>query len=432
MKTNPLLARFADQPALVAPEQATQFEACLSALAEHARFSELEAVASAEDFWAEDGGWCRPYTVVDGILQIPVKGILLNEFPYQFYGWATGYQYIWEAFKRGCADYLIGSIKGIALVINSPGGIVAECWDMHDKMVALKQKTGVPVRAFAHESAYSAAYGGVACVADSIVVSRTGGVGSIGTYTAHVDMSGAYAEAGIKITFIASDPSKVEGNSTEAPSAEFLARTQARINELNDIFVAAVARSRGLKESAIRDDLKAYGYTATQAVSNGLADSIGSLEDATVAFAAFLDEPSDNTGDDEMTNQVETVEKAVHDKAVADARAEGEAAAQTRIAAILGSDEATDRRALAEHFAFKTGMDADAAIAALAAAPKTVADAPQSNPGNGFEKAMNDSPNPEVGGNQSQEQQNQSVTDGSDVIALVRKAGLGGFRTETK
>lgn len=425
MATNPLLAQFADQVAMVSPDQAARFEACLNAAVEHPRFAELAAVSAHTDFWAEDGGWCRPYVVENGILQIPVKGVLLNGFPYQLYSWATGYEYIWEAFKRGCADYAIGAIKGIALIEDTPGGMVAGCFDTVDKMVALKNATGVPVQAFAHESAYSAGYA-IATVADSIAVSRTGGVGSIGVVTSHVDLSRMYEKMGVKVTFIASDPSKVEGNSTTAPSQDFLDRMQARIDELYSIFVAAVARSRGLSEDTIRNDLKAYCYTATQAVSNGLADSIGSLEDATAAFAASLDEPSDNTGDDEMTTQVETVEMAVHEQAVATARAEGETAAQARIAAILGSDEATGREPLAQHFAFKSNMDAESAIAALAAAPKAAAEPAPAPAPNGFNAAMEQTINPEVGANQ-QPTDGKPVADGSDVLALVRAAGLGGF-----
>lgn len=436
MTTNPLLAQFADQVVMVSPDQASRFEACLNAAVEHPRFGELAAIGAHTDFWQEDGGWCRPYVVQNRILQIPIKGVLLNDFPYQLYGWATGYDYILEAFKRGCADYAIGAIKGIALVCDTPGGMVAGCFDAIDKMIALKSETGCPVRAFAHESAYSAGYA-IATVADSIAVSRTGGVGSIGVVTSHVDLSGMYQRLGVKVTFIASDPSKVEGNPTESPSAEFLARTQARIDELYSIFVAAVARSRGLSEDAIRNDLKAHCYTATQAVSNGLADSIGSLDDATAAFAAFLDAPSETPeGDEEMsTPDTSTVDQAVIDQAAAAARAEGRAegerAAQERISAILSSDEAADRRELAEHFAFKTNMDAESAIAALAAAPKaTAAPAPTATAPNGFDVAMNQTPNPEVGANQ-QAPDGGKPKGATKVLALVRASGIGGF-TEKK
>ena len=51
------------------------------------------------------------------------------------------------------------------------------------------------------------------------------------------------------------------------------------------------------------------------------------------------------------------------------AKAEAATAERTRIAAITGSAEAKGREGLASHFAHHTDMPADAAIAALGAAP---------------------------------------------------------------
>lgn len=444
MTTNHLIARFAGQEALVEPSQQTRFESCLAEAIAHPRYGELASLGEREDFWAEDGGWCRPYVIKDAVLQIPVKGVLLNNFPYALYDWATGYEYIFEAFKRGCGDFATGTIKGIALVEDTPGGMVAGCFDTVDKMVEMKNAVGVPVAAFAHENAYSAGYA-MATVADpgQIYVSRTGGVGSIGVVTGHMDVSGAMEKAGLKFTYIASDPSKVEGNPYEALSAEAKGRIQARIDELYGIFVAAVARSRGLSESVIRNGLKAYCYTATQAVSNGLADQIGSLEDATSAFAGFLDDQSEQDGEESMsTPDKPAVDQAAIDSAVAaavaaeqqktaDATAAAVAADRDRQKAITGSDEAKGRESLASHFALNTSMSADDAIAALAAAPKAAAVAATQT--NGFENAMDGSPNPEVGANKDGDDQAEvAKANGDDVLALIGKTGLRGFKPTSK
>jgi len=434
--SNPLIARFAGEPALVEPAHAQRFEANLNAVAAHPRGQELLSgeFATGQDFWCEDGGWCRPYTVADGILQIPIKGVLLNNFPYALYDWATGYEYIFEAFKRGCADFSIGAIKGIALICDTPGGMVAGCFDARDKMLALKDQTGVPVWGFAHESAYSAGYAMVT-VADKIAVSRTGGVGSIGVVTGHLDVSGAMAQAGLKFTYIASDPSKVEGNQYEPLSPDAKARIQTRIDELYGIFVAAVTGSRGLSEDAVRNNLKAYCYTATQAVSNGLADMIGTLEDATAAFAACLDDQSEiEDGDNEMSTQdSSTVEQAVHEQAVASARNEGHASGvadtKARIGAILGSDEAKGREKQAHFFAFKTDMSAEDAVAALAEAP--LAAAPVVAPAAAapsFTEAMNASDNPSVNAGAETERPNRVAA----VMAAGAALGIKGFKPQNK
>lgn len=413
---SPLMARFAEGPALVEPSQKARFDACLAAVVGHEKAAQMmsETASADENFWPDEDSWFsayRPYNVVDGVLQIPVKGVLLHNFPYALFDWATGYEYIWQAFKRGCGDYATGAIRGIAFISDSPGGMVAGCFDAVDKMVALKERVGVPVAAFAHEAAYSAAYG-VITVADpgQIYVSRTGGVGSIGVVTGHLDVSGAMEKAGLKFTYIVSDPSKVEGNPYEALSPEAKARIQVRIDELYGIFVAAVSRSRGLEESVIREDLKAYCYTATQAVSNGLADHIGSLEDAITAFAGHLDDLS-NEGEDEMADANSAVDQA----AIATAREEGRVtghaegksegmtlgatAERERISAILGSEEAKGRESQAMYFATKTSMSVEDATGALAAAPKVEPSKPAATKGSkpeSFEQAMGRTGNPDL------------------------------------
>lgn len=423
--SNPLIARFAGEPALVEPAQAARFEACLASLAGHEHAEALMSAASSEDFWNPEDRWIarfRPYVVVNGILQIPIKGVLLNNFPYQLYDWATGYEYIWEAFKRGAADFAIGAIKGIALVCDTPGGMVAGCFDARDKMIALKEETGVPVAGFAHEAAYSAGYAMIT-VADKgrIHVSRTGGVGSIGVVTGHLNVSGAMEKAGLVFTYIYAGDGKVEGNPYEALSDEARNRIQARIDELYGIFVSAVARSRGLEESFIRETLGAHCYTATQSTSNGLADLVGSLDDSLSAFAGSLDAPSDTSGEDDMADQATSaVDQAALDAAREEGRtagaAEASTAATTRIAAILGSDEAKGRDAQAQHFAFKTNMSAEDAIAALAVGAKeTAATPPAPTP---FANAMDQSNNPNAGANVDEDEDDKATAKVDEVFAL--------------
>src|SRR5690606_35412971 len=105
------------------------------------------------------------------------------------------------------------------------------------------------------------------------------GVGSIGVVTSHVDMSKMMDDIGYKITFIHAGKHKVDGNSYESLKPEVKERIQARINELYDVFVATVARNRGLDEQAVRDT-EALTFSPSEAMSKGLADSVGPLDDA--------------------------------------------------------------------------------------------------------------------------------------------------------
>jgi ClpP class serine protease len=304
--TNPFIAMFASEPALVAPEMRNRFVACLDALAasrDGAKLLDPSSRAEAERASGDDGFWLpadhrfaayRPYVVKDGILHIPVKGVLLHDFPWAIGSWVTGYDYIWRAFERGCRDE---GVRAIALIEDTPGGMVAGCFDAVDRMMAAKVACGKPVRSFAMESAYSAGYA-IFAIGDEGWVSRTGGVGSVGVVTGHIDVSEAMKQDGVKFTFIFAGAHKVDGNPFEALPADVKKRIQVRINELYGIFVASVARCRPkLDEAAIRAT-EALTFTASQAVSNGFADKIGSLDDALAAFAADLSSPQ---GDDQMS-----------------------------------------------------------------------------------------------------------------------------------
>lgn len=366
-----VLARFKDAPSLVAPEQQATFEGCLSALAKSPDLPKLMAERASSDFWFAPDDWrshYRPYNVKDGILTIPVKGVLLHDFPWSFGSWATGYEYIWQAFSRGMED---GSVRGIAFHCHSPGGDVAGNFDMVDKMFAMRGRK--PIRAFAHEAAYSAAYS-IASVADKIVVSRTGGVGSIGVVTAHWDVSKAFDEAGIKITFIHFGKHKVDGNPFEALKPEVKARIQKRIDDLGEVFVSTVARNRGMDAAEVKAT-EALTYSAQEAIEIGLADDVGPLDDAVAAFAADLTATSE--GDEQMSDFTQ----AQYDEGVSAAKAAGKAegmkegatAERARIAAILDSDVAKERPAAARMLAFDTDKDAESAAASLAKLPAEAA-----------------------------------------------------------
>lgn len=348
---------------LVVPGTQGEVAACLSALANDPRAADLLGVqaASASDdgFWpAADSwlAWYRPYVVVDGVLQIPVKGVLLAELSFSYGSYATGYPYIRRAIERGMAD---ANVRGVAFICDTPGGEVRGNFDLVDAIFAFR---GVkPMRAFAHDRAYSAGYS-IASAADRIVVSRTGGVGSIGVVTSHTDASAALEKAGLKITFIHAGKHKVEGNSTEPLSPEAKARWQARIDELMAVFVSTVMRNRGMTEEAVRGT-EALTFTASAALEAGLADEIGSLQDAVAAFAAEL---SPQPEDENMINP------EAHEAAVAAARAEGATAGATaayeRMSAIVGNAAVKGREAAAVTLAVSSpGMPAEAVVAFVGA-----------------------------------------------------------------
>lgn len=407
---NALLASFHNEPALVNSGMQTQFEACVNEA--YGTLARIEAndnkPAMADDFWPSSDSWLaayRPYIVKGGILMIPVKGVLIYGMGYVIGSWATGYVYITKALERGLAD---PEVKGIAFIIDSPGGHVAGNFDLVDKIYAARGQK--PIRAFAAENAYSAAYS-IASACDSITVSRTGGVGSIGVVTIHVDMSKLMDDIGYKVTFIHYGKHKVDGNAYEALPADVKARIQARIDGLGELFVSTVARNRGMDAQAVRDT-EALTFSAEEATSNKLADAIGSLDDAIAVFAADM---SNQEEDDMITQeQLDAAVASAKAEGITDGKAEGKiegakegaVAERTRISAILDSDEGKKRPAAALAAALDTDMSAEQAVKFMAKLPEEKQEVAATDPNaakgkegaaTDFQAAMDNSDHPEAG-----------------------------------
>lgn len=407
--SNVLAARFASNtPVLVGAEKADWLSQALPMIS--AGITQLEGRMSAEaveylthdDFWPSADSWLsyyRPYTVKQGTLLIPVKGMLLNDFPYQFGSWATGYAYLVKAFERGMADE---EVERIALIIDSPGGEVAGCFDSADKAYALRGQK--PIQSFVNEAAYSAAFAW-ATVGEKITMTRTAGVGSVGVVTAHMDVSKALEKAGYQITFIHAGKHKVDGNAYEALPEAVRARIQKRIDSMYTIFTSTAARNLGISESAVRET-EALTYGAEEAISIGFAHEVKPFDEALAAYSGEAEDHEEEEDEMPKPNDQEqaTFSQADLDNARAEGRAEGKAegmkegatAERARIDGILASEEAKTRPALASHLALKTQQSVEDAkgLLAVSAAEKTEAAKPA---GADFNAAMGRD-NPNLGG----------------------------------
>ncbi len=422
---NPILARFQETPALLDETRGAWLEACASMAVEHIAAIEKQADSGDGDFWYDSEHYLsryRPYNVKNGILFVPVRGLLVNNFPWQLGAWVTGYEYIRAAIKRGLDD---SDVKGIVLVVESGGGMVSGNWDLVDYIFAARDIK--PIRAVAAEYAYSAAYN-IAAATSHITVARTGGVGSIGVIVTHFEYSEMLAADGIKVTFIRSKPHKAEGSAYEKLSEGARKRIQAEVDELHTQFVAMVARNRGMSEAAV-DGTDAHTFMARQAIENGLADAIGTIDDAVSAFEASFS----NEGEEPMAD----ISQADHDAAVAAAtesgraegRAEGiatgKAQALERINAIIGSDAGKARPKAAMNAALKTSMSAEEAVAFLDTLGAETAEAPANGagvPAALFQAAM-EGGNPNIGA----EGNEKTTTTADEDRALIQQFGLAGF-----
>lgn len=278
--------------------------------------------------------------------------------------------------RRAAAD---PKTRSIVLDFQSPGGQGVGAFETAALVREVAQVK--PVVAFVNGLMGSAAYG-IGSAASRIVTIPSGISGSIGVVLMHLDMSAWLAKEGVKPTLIFAGDHKVDGNPYEPLPKDVREDFQARVNAMYDQFVATVAQGRGMDEKAVRGT-QARVFSGPEAVAAGLADDVGTFDDVlremgmparsgrTTGASMKTDQGAPGAETAGSTTTTTTAPAAAD---LQKASADGAAAAQTRIKAILGATEAQGRGKLAHHLAFETAMTADAATAVLAASPKEQAE----------------------------------------------------------
>jgi len=217
-----------------------------------------------------------------GIAVIPIHGTLVRRTSgLEADSGLTSYQSIQQMLELARDD---ASVDAILLDIDSPGGESSGVFDLADKIQsAALQK---PVWAVANDMAFSAAYA-LASAAQKVFVSRTGGVGSIGVIAMHVDQSVKDAQDGLHYTAVYAGNRKNDLSPHGPMTSEAQRFLQSEVDRVYGLFVDTVARHRGLSSHAVRDT-EAGLYFGKDAVRAGLADAVGTLDDALVALTDAL------------------------------------------------------------------------------------------------------------------------------------------------
>jgi signal peptide peptidase SppA len=281
-----LAQRVFNTPLMLHPRKA---EIIMAALADHLGVTKmLRMDGSVVQMAIEDGeyGFAEPgrnprcgYDMVGPVAVIPVQGTLVQKLGC-LTPWSgmTGYDGIRQNLVSALGD---PAVEAIVFDIDSPGGEVAGCFDLVDTIYSARGQK--PMWSILNESAYSAAYA-IASATDHITVPRTGGVGSVGVITAHVDLSQALTAAGVKVTFITFGERKADGHSELPLSEEALARFQEDINAMGELFTETVARNRNIAAATVRD-MQASTFMGEKGVALGLADEVAAPD---AAFRALI------------------------------------------------------------------------------------------------------------------------------------------------
>lgn len=325
----------------------------------------------------------------DGIAVLPVVGPLFryaNLFT-QVSG-ASSYELLAKDFTQAVEN---PDVKAIVLNIDSPGGEVNGCAEFADM---IHEARGVkPIIAYASGDAASGAYW-IAAAADEIVVSKTSALGSIGVVGVY---RGNKGEDAVEVVSSQSPYKRLDPDTDDGR-----ARLQKRIDAMADVFVEAVAKYRGVASSHVQNH---YGsgdvFIGDAAVKQGLADRIGSFEKLLFELSGnTVSEPSPHSinpnQQEKSMDDIQSLREAYPDLTASleqDAVKQGVATERSRVQGILSHDEANARTLLAQHLAFATDMEVEAAVSVLSKAP---IETPTRDDVSGFSAAMEATPNPEI------------------------------------
>lgn len=214
-------------------------------------------------------GRASAYQNQDGVAILNIFGVLAHRTTMKAdSSMILGYNTISRTFQAALTD---PSVRAIVLNIDSPGGEVAGVFELAAQIRAARGQK--PIAAVASDLAASAAYL-LASAADSISVSDTAVVGSIGVVMAHADLSKALEKAGIAVTHIYAGAHKIDGNPYEPLPEAVAEQFQANINHYYQLFINTVATYRkALSADALRAT-EAGLYIGANATAARLADRL--------------------------------------------------------------------------------------------------------------------------------------------------------------
>ncbi len=175
-------------------------------------------------------------------------------------------------------------VKAVVIRINSPGGGVAASQEIYQAVNKFRSETGKKVVASMSSVAASGGYY-VACAADKIYANPGTITGSIGVIAEWYNYGDLLRWAKMQSVVIKSGTFKDAGSPTRPLSEEEKIYFQSLINNMYDQFVSAVASSRHMDETKVRQLGDGRVFTGQEAAANGLVDELGTFQDAIAAAA---------------------------------------------------------------------------------------------------------------------------------------------------
>lgn len=165
----------------------------------------------------------------------------------------------------------------VALVINSPGGSPVQSSLVAQRIRRLADKKKVKVTAYVEDAAASGGYW-LACAADEIVADPASILGSIGVISAGFGLEEAIGRIGVQRRMYTAGTEKSFLDPFRPERPEDVARLEALLAELHEVFRDWVRTRRGPRLKAPEAELfSGRFWIGRRAVELGLADRLGEV-----------------------------------------------------------------------------------------------------------------------------------------------------------
>lgn len=170
-----------------------------------------------------------------------------------------------------------GSIKGVILEIDSPGGSAVASDQIYEIIQTFKKETKLPIVASLGDTAASGGYY-IASTADKIVANPATITGSIGVIASTLKVQGLFDKLGLKEEVYKKGTYKDILSSTRDTTPEEKAIIDSILDDTYNLFLTRVAQGRKLSKPAVENLANGKIYSGIQAQNVGLVDNIGNLE----------------------------------------------------------------------------------------------------------------------------------------------------------
>lgn len=169
------------------------------------------------------------------------------------------------------------SVKAIVLRVDSPGGAVAPSQEIYEevKKATLKKKVVVSMGSLAASGGYY-----ISAPATRILANPGSITGSIGVIMELPNFKGLMEKIGVKTEVIKAGAHKDLASVFRELGPEERAILQGVMDNVHEQFIKAVAEGRKLPVEKVREIADGRIFSGEQAITAGLVDQIGDLNDA--------------------------------------------------------------------------------------------------------------------------------------------------------